>query len=136
MLEARMGKGLLVASAIAGLALIAAPSPSKAASRGFCAAYARSIADNFAGHRGLVGSALMLPMDVTGAVLTGRTAYDARWQHAYNHAYADCRAGHVAMVAPETRAFEAAPDVAVIPEEESKPGCDFDKYNRWDPARC
>ena len=136
MLEARMGKALLVASAIAGLALIAAPSPSKAASSGFCAAYARNIADDYAGHRGLVGSALALPFDVTGAVLTGRTTYEARWQHAYNRAYTNCRSGRVAMVAPETHAFEAAPGIAAVPEEESKPGCDFYKYNRWDPARC
>jgi hypothetical protein len=136
MFEARMGKALLMASAIAGLAFIAAPSPGKAASPAFCTAYARNIANDYAGHRGLVGSALSLPLDVTGAVLTGRTTYGARWQHAYDHAYANCRAGRVAMVAPETRAFEAAPGIAIVPEEEAKPGCDVDKYNKWDPTRC
>ena len=39
MLKATMGKALLLASAIAGLALIAAPPPSKAASAGVCAGF-------------------------------------------------------------------------------------------------
>src|SRR2546421_486740 len=100
MIHATMGKALLVASAVAGLALITASSPGNAASRGYCAAYARQVASDYAGHRGLVGSALALPFDVTGAVLTGRTTYDARFEHAYSRAYADCRASGVAMAAP------------------------------------
>src|SRR5262249_22620044 len=40
-----------------------------------------------------------LPFDITGAVLTGRTTYEGRWEHVYNRAYADCRAtGRTAML--------------------------------------
>ena len=111
MLKATMGKALLLASAIAGLALIAAPPPSKAASAGVCAGYARNIADRTVGHRGLVSGVLSAPVDVTGAVLTGRTTSDARWQHAYNRAYTNCRTGHVVLATSKTHALKAAPGV-------------------------
>jgi hypothetical protein len=138
MIHARIGKALLVASAVAGLALIAQPSPGKAASRAYCASYAHQVATDYAGHRGLVGSALALPFDVTGAVLTGRTTYDARFEAAYNRAYADCRAsGSVAMVTPQTRAFAVAPDATGIAPEEESGSCAFSKYHSsWDPTRC
>jgi hypothetical protein len=138
MINARIGKALLVASAVAGLALIAQHSPGKAASRTYCAAYAQEVARDYAGHRGLIGSALALPFDVTGAVLTGRTTYDARYEHAYSRAYADCRAsGRVAIVTSGTRthAFAVAPEAAIVPEEEDS-GCNFHKYGSWDPTRC
>jgi len=137
MFEVRTGKALLVASAIAGLAFAVAPSQGNAASRGYCAAYAHQVANDYAPRRGLVGSALALPFDVTGAVLTGRTTYDARWQHAYNVAYADCRAsGRTAMVTPESQAFAVAPS-AVEPEPEESGSCNFSHYHSsWDPTRC
>jgi hypothetical protein len=137
MLKATMGKALLLASAIAGLALIAAPPPSKAASAGVCAGYARNIADRSVGHRGLVSGVLSAPVDVTGAVLTGRTTSDARWQHAYNRAYTNCRTGHVVLATSKTHALSAAPGVAIAPPQtETKPGCNFFAYNTWNPARC
>ena len=140
MFEATMAKAMLVASAIAGLALIAAPSPGKAASRGFCQSYAQHVADRYAPHRGLIGSALALPFDVTGAVLTGQTPYGARWEHAYNRAYANCRASgaSVAVVRPQTQAFAAAPGIAApAPAPEGGGACDFMKYHSsWDPTQC
>jgi hypothetical protein len=138
MFEARIGKALLVASAIAGLAFIAVPSSVEAASRAYCADYARAAADDYAPRRGLVGSVVALPLDVTGAVLTGRTTYGARWERAYNRAYADCRADRIAVVAPETRAFAVSPDVAVtVPDTEERGPCTFHKYHgSWDPTRC
>jgi len=137
MFDVRTGKALLVASAIAGLAFIVAPSQGNAASRGYCAAYAHQVANDYAPRRGLVGSALALPFDVTGAVLTGRTTYDARWERAYNVAYADCRAsGPTAMVTPESRAFAVAPG-AIEPEPQGGGSCDFSKYHgSWDPSQC
>jgi len=139
MFEATMGKAMLVASAIAGLALIAAPSSGNAASRGYCQSYARHVADRYAPHRGLIGSAIALPFDVTGAVLTGQTPYGARWEHAYNQAYAGCRASAgVATVTPQTEAFAAAPGIAEpAPAPEEGGACDFLKYHSsWDPTRC
>jgi hypothetical protein len=126
-----------VASAIAGLAFVVAPSQGKAASRGYCAAYAHQVANDYAPRRGLVGSALALPFDVTGAVLTGRTTYDARWERAYNAAYADCRAsGRTAMAVPESRAFAVAPGI-VESEPEEGGSCDFSKYHSsWYPNQC
>ena len=135
MFTTAIGKSLVVASAIAGLAFIAAPSPSKAASAVYCADYARAVANDRAPRRGLVGGVLALPFDVTGAVLTGRTTYDTRWERAYDRAYANCRAGsHVVLVTPRTQAFAVAP--AIEPEEDSG-SCNFSEYHSsYDPTRC
>jgi len=139
MFETTLSKAMLVASAIAGLALVAAPSPGKAASPSYCAAYAHQAANDYASHRGLVGSALALPFDVTGAVLTGKTTSDARWEHAYRRAYADCRASGsgVAVSEPQTEALAVAPGVAApAPAPEEGGACDFTKYHSsWDPTR-
>jgi hypothetical protein len=139
MFEPTMGKAMLVASAIAGIALIATPSPGKAASPAYCHSYAQHAADRYAPHRGLIGSAIALPFDITGAVLTGQTPYGARWEHAYNRAYADCRAsGGVAMAVPQSEAFAVTPGVAEpAPAPEEGGSCDFTKYHSsWDPTRC
>ena len=128
-----------MASAIAGLALIAAPSPSKAASAAYCAGYARGVANDYAPRRGLIGSVVALPFDVTGAVLTGRTTYDARWERAYDRAYTDCRAaGRVVMVTPRTHAFAVAPGIVeTAPEPDSGGTCDFSEYHSsYDPTHC
>lgn len=136
MIKANAGKALLVASAIAGLAFVTASAPASAASRAYCASYAHQVANDYASHRGLIGSAVALPLDVTGAVLTGHTTSEARWKTAYNRAYADCRAsGSAAMVAPESQAFAVAPSMAPEPEEGGS--CDFSKYHSsWDPTQC
>jgi len=137
MIKTHLGKALLVASAIAGLAFVAAPSPSKAASAASCADYARAYANDRAPRRGLVGSVVALPFDVTGAVLTGRTSYDARWERAYNRAFIDCRSGdRVVMVTPRTHAFAVAPAI-IEPEPESSGSCDFSEYHSsYDPTHC
>ena len=84
-------KMTLAATAVAGLALIAGSSPGKAQVASSCAAYAQNIADEQAPRdRGLIGGLVTLPLDVTGAVLTGRTTHDYDWRDAYDTAYTDC----------------------------------------------
>src|SRR4051794_17042279 len=134
MLKPYTGTALLAASAIAGLALISAPDESSAASRSYCNAYAHQVANDAVSHRGLLGSIITAPLDVTGAVVAGRTTYDTQWQHAYRRAYADCRGG-VVVSGPSTEALAVAPGTAV--DEGRGDECDISKYHsNYDPTKC
>jgi hypothetical protein len=133
MFKAAAGTTLLAASAIATVAFVAASAESNAASRSYCKAYAHQVANDAVTHRGLLGSVITAPLDVTGAVVAGRTTYDRQWENTYRRAYADCRGGAV-MVEPSTEAFAVAPGVAV--EEDEGGSCDFSKYGSWDPTKC
>src|SRR3954451_10423651 len=133
MLKPYTGTALLAASAIAGLALISAPDESSAASRSYCNAYAHQVANDAVSHRGLLGSVITAPLDVTGAVVAGRTTYDRQGENTYRRAYADCRGGGV-MLEPSTQPFAVAPGVTV--EEEEGGSCDLSKYGSWDPTKC
>ncbi|MFL5259276.1 MAG: hypothetical protein ACJ8AS_05945 [Hyphomicrobiales bacterium] len=133
MFKAAAGTTLLAASAIATLAFVAAPAESNAASRSYCNAYAHQVANDAVTHRGLLGSVITAPLDVTGAVVAGRTTYDRQWENTYRRAYADCRGGAV-MVEPSTEALAVAPGVAV--EEDEGGSCNFSKYGSWDPTKC
>lgn len=68
-----------------------AATPGKAASSDECAAYATNVANDY--NRGLVGNVLTLPLDVTGAVLTGKTTHDGERQRVFDEAFADCMSG-------------------------------------------
>ena len=124
-------KVMLTASAVAGFALIAIPSHSKAQVASSCAAYARNVADtNAPRDRGLIGGLVALPFDVTSAVLTGRTSYDYAWRDAYNAAYADCISRQrVAVVTTEE------PDVAVTVRPHNADWLAYcaAKYRSFDP---
>jgi len=136
MFKACTGTALFAASAIVGLALVSAPSESNAASRTYCTAYAHQAANDAVRHRGLIGSLITAPLDVTGAVVAGRTTYDAQWQSAYRRAYADCRGGMV-MTAPSTEAFAVAPGMATGDEDQGGGSCDFHEYHSsYDPTKC
>src|SRR5262245_60548378 len=63
-------------------------SAARAASSDECAAYATQEANDY--NRGLVGNVLTLPLDVTGALLTGRTTHDGERDRVYQEAFADC----------------------------------------------
>ena len=80
----------LVLAAALAVATFAA-SPSKAASSDECAAYATDVANDY--NRGLVGNVLTLPLDVTGAVLTGKTTHDGERKRVFDEAFADCMSG-------------------------------------------
>ena len=73
----------------AALATVVAFSPtSRAATSDECAAYATGVANDH--HRGLVGNVVTLPLDVTGALLTGRTTHDAERDRVFDQAFAEC----------------------------------------------
>ena len=133
MFKAAAGTTLLAASAIATLAFVAAPAESNAASRSYCNAYAHQVANDAVSHRGLLGSVITAPLDVTGAVVAGRTTYDAQWNNTYHRAYADCRGGAVMVVEPSTEAFAVAPGAV---EEDQGGACEFSKYGSYDPTHC
>jgi len=81
----------------AGLAAVTfAATPSKAASSDECAAYATDVANNY--NRGLVGNVLTLPLDVTGAVLTGKTTHDGERKRIFDEAFADCMSGERVVI--------------------------------------
>jgi hypothetical protein len=135
MLPSTLVKTLLAASAVAGIAVLAAPSPGEAASSTACAAYARDVASDHAppGYRGPITGLIALPFDITGALLTGRTRTDFRWKRAYDVAYADCMSGRrVAVVVDE-------PDTAALAVVRPRTGsaawieyCSA-KYRSFDP---
>ena len=80
---------IVLAAALAAATFAA--TPSKAASSDECAAYATNVANDY--NRGLVGNVLTLPLDVTGAVLTGKTTHDGERQRVFDEAFADCMSG-------------------------------------------
>jgi hypothetical protein len=71
-------------------------SAARAASSDVCAAYATQEANDY--NRGLVGNVLTLPLDVTGALLTGRTTHDGERDRVYRAAFAECMAGDRVVV--------------------------------------
>ena len=71
-------------------------SASQATSSEECAAYATQEANDY--NRGLVGNVLTLPLDVTGALLTGRTTHDGERDRVFKEAFADCMAGDRVVV--------------------------------------
>jgi len=74
--------------------------PAKAQSPGECAVYANDVADGY--HRGLVGNVITLPLDVTGALLTGKTTHDAERDQIYDQAFASCMSdSDVVVIVPE-----------------------------------
>ena len=77
---------LVIAAAIAAASLYA--TPSKADTSDECAAYATNVANDY--NRGLVGNIVTLPLDVTGAVLAGKTTHDGERQRVFDQAFADC----------------------------------------------
>ena len=77
---------LIMAAGLAAMSLSAVPS--KAASTDDCAAYATSVANDY--NRGLVGNILTLPLDVTGAVIVGKTTHDGERKRVFDQAFADC----------------------------------------------
>jgi len=85
---------LTLAAALA--ATVFAVTPGKTASSDECAAYATDVANDY--NRGLVGNVLTLPLDVTGAVLTGRTTHDGERQRIFDQAFADCMSGERVVV--------------------------------------
>jgi len=75
-------------------------SASQAVSSDECAAYAAQEARDY--NRGLVGNVLTLPLDVTGALLTGRTTHDGERERVYQEAFADCMgSGRVVVLEPD-----------------------------------
>jgi hypothetical protein len=130
MILSNIGKTLAAASLAAGLALVAAPSPGKAAAPETCSIYARDVANAHAPrYRGLVGGLVALPFDVTGALLTGQTPGDFRWKGAYDAAYADCMSGRrVAVVVDE-------PEVALAVRPRGAAWLEYcaAKYRSFDP---
>jgi len=80
---------IILAAALAAVTFAA--TPGKAASSDECAAYANDVANDY--NRGPVGNVLTLPLDATGAVLTGKTTHDAERQRVFDEAYADCMSG-------------------------------------------
>ena len=77
-----------IALAVALAAATFVATPSKAAWSDECAAYANDVARDY--NRGLVGNVLTLPLDVTGAVLAGKTTHDGERQRIFDEAFADC----------------------------------------------
>jgi hypothetical protein len=135
MIPANFVKPLLVATAVAGAAVLVNPTPSTAATSDSCAIYARDIAQDHAPrYRGLVGGLVALPFDVTGALLTGRTSGDFRWKEAYDAAYADCMSGRRVAIVTEDE-----PDVAgltvVRPRTGTAAWLEYcaSKYRSFDP---
>lgn len=80
---------IILAAALAAVTFAA--TPGNAASSDECAAYATNVANDY--NRGLVGNVLTLPLDVTGAVLTGKTTHDGERQRVFDEAFADCMSG-------------------------------------------
>jgi hypothetical protein len=72
------------------LAVGLAVQPAQAASPGYCTQVANAAVANDHPRRGLLGTVVAIPFDVTGAVLTGYTSYDLRQKRVYDAAYADC----------------------------------------------
>jgi hypothetical protein len=77
-------------------ALVVHASATQAASSEACAAYATQEASNY--NRGLIGNVLTLPLDVTGALLTGRTTHDGERDRVYRAAFDDCMSGDRVVV--------------------------------------
>jgi hypothetical protein len=77
---------IVMAAALAAVSLYAVPS--KADTSDECAAYATNVANDY--NRGLVGNIVTLPLDVTGAVIAGKTTHDGERQRVFEEAYADC----------------------------------------------
>ena len=77
---------VVMAAALAGVSLYAGPG--KADTSDECAAYATSVANDY--NRGLVGNVLTLPLDVTGAVIVGKTTHDGERERVFDQAFADC----------------------------------------------
>jgi hypothetical protein len=77
-------------------------SAAQAASSDECAVYAQQEANDY--NRGLVGNVLTLPLDVTGALLTGRTTHDGERDRVFQEAFADCMSGdRVVVLEPDYR---------------------------------
>lgn len=136
MLSSTFVKTLLAASAVAGIAVLATPSPGEAASSSTCNAYARDVASDYAppGYRGPIRGLIALPFDVTGALLTGRTRGDFQWKRAYDAAYADCMSGRRVAVVVEDEPGTAAFAV-VRPRTGSAAWVEYcsAKYRSFDP---
>ena len=49
---------------------------------------------------GLVGNVITLPLDVTGAILTGKTTHDGERQRVFDKAYAKCMSGDRVVLVP------------------------------------
>jgi hypothetical protein len=74
--------------------------PGKAASSDECAAYATDVANDY--NRGLVGNVLTLPLDVTGAVIAGKTTHDGERERVFDAAFAECMSGdRVVIIEPD-----------------------------------
>jgi len=98
MLTSKMGKGALVACAVAGLGVIASTTADAARSADACAAQAMDVARDNHPHRGLIGGLVMLPFETTSAITTGRTSHGFEWKRVYDAAFAACMRGRPVAV--------------------------------------
>jgi hypothetical protein len=64
--------------------------PAQAASPGYCTQVANAAVADDHPRRGLLGTIVSIPLDVTGALLTGYTTYDLHQKRVYDRAYNDC----------------------------------------------
>jgi len=134
MLSSTTLKTLLAASALAGIAVLAA-SPGQAASSSTCKAYAQDVAQDYAppGYRGPIRGLIALPFDITGAMLTGRTRNDFQWKRVYDRAYSNCMSGRQVAVVVDQPASEGL--MVVRPRKGSAAWLAYcsDKYRSFDP---
>jgi hypothetical protein len=131
MLKTNLGRSVLLASALAGVALVSGPVPGHAATSETCQAVAEDAARDVHPRRGFIGGLVLLPFETVSGVTTGRTSHGFAWKQAYDAAYADCMAGRT--VAVETRDESVAGLMVVRPKRGWDAYCAA-KYRSYDPA--